>query len=549
MKKKRLPIGVSDFKKIIEKNYYYVDKTNFIEEILDKRSEVTLITRPRRFGKTLNMTTLKYFLDIKESEENKKLFVGLNIEKSEYIDEQGKYPIIFLSMKDLEGNTYNEFYENFKRKISNLFAEYTYLRDNLNRRDLIEFDRIWFREVEGDYTYSLSFLSRLLHTYYKVKPVLLIDEYDSVIIKANEMEYYNKVKTLIGIFYGNGLKDGDIEFSVITGILRVAKESIFSTLNNFKVSSILSEDYNFFGMLENEVENMLKYYNLETTLENTKKWYNGYLFGKSRVYNPWSIINHCDTGKLESYWINTSANTLIMNMLEEADDKMQDLLYKLLKDGELKTKLPENMIFSKKYGNSIILYLMFSAGYLTIDKMIENENEKEYYLKIPNYEVRKYFKNTFIDILESNDGSSFVILEKALKDGNIKGTDSIEEIIQEMFISSMSYLDIAKEEKFYHNLILGMMIGLTNSFYIHSNRESGLGRYDLALEPKNKNSFGYIFEFKVLKDKESLEELSKQAFKQIFEKKYEQNMKNRGVNKIIKIVMIFFNKTLSVYFD
>lgn len=545
MIKKRLPIGVSDFKKIIEENYYYVDKTNFIKEILEKKSEVTLLARPRRFGKTLNMTTLKYFLDIKESLENRKLFSGLNIEKSDYIVEQGKYPVIYLTMKDLGGRNFTEFYEEFKSKVSGIFNEYENIREKLNARDLKEFDKIWSKEENGDYSRALNFLSELIFKCYKIKPVLLIDEYDAPMIKANEMGYYDDVKELIGTFYGSALKDGVAAFSVITGILRVAKESIFSTLNNLKVSRILSEDYSHFGMLELEVEEILKYYNLETTLNDTKKWYNGYLFGKEKVYNPWSILNHCDTGKLEGYWVNTSANTLIKMMLENADEQITDIFYELLRDGKVKTILNENVIFGQKYSNDTILYLMFSAGYLTIDSI--GKKDDEYYLKIPNYEVKKYFKNTFVDIVKGNGINSFSELEDALLEGKIRGVKSIDELINTMFLSSMSYLDSSKEEKFYHNLVLGMLIGLDNHFYIHSNREVGIGRYDLALEPKDKKGYGYIFEFKVSKKNDDMEKMGAQALDQIERKIYEHEMRSRGISKIIKIGMVFCGKTLKLY--
>ena len=548
MDKKRLPIGISDFKEMIEDNYYYVDKTNFIAEILEKRAKATLITRPRRFGKTLNMTTLKYFLDIKNVEENKKLFQGLDIEESKYMCEQGKYPVIYLTMKDCGGESYLEFLKNFKSLVSNLFVEHKDIREYLDVRNLEQFDKIWLEKDDGKYNEALKFLSQIIFEYYKMRPVILIDEYDAPMIKANEYGYYEDIKELIGGFYGSALKDGVAAFSVITGILRIAKESIFSTLNNLKVSTILSEDYIQFGMEEWEVDGILNYYDLETALEDAKMWYNGYLFGKVKVYNPWSILNYCDTKKLESYWVNTSANKLIMKILEESDDKIKDIFYKLLKDEKVSTILNDYMIFGENYSDSTVLYLMFSAGYLTIDGLSE-EWDDEYYIKIPNYEVKKYFKNTFIDIIGNNSKSSFADLEKALVRGKVSGIDSIEEEIQNMFLTSVSYHDGDKQEKFYHNLVLGMLIGLDRYFHVYSNREEGLGRYDLALEPKDKNRFGYIFEFKVAKSTEEkdMNEAGIEALSQIDRKMYERGMKERGISKIVKLGLVFSGKKLKFY--
>lgn len=266
------------------------------------------------------------------------------------------------------------------------------------------------------------------------------------------------------------------------------------------------------------------------------------------IHNPWSILNYCDTKKLESFWVNTSANKLIMKILEESDDKIKDIFYKLLKDEKVSTILNDYMIFGENYSDSTVLYLMFSAGYLTIDGLSE-EWDDEYYIKIPNYEVRKYFKNTFIDIIGNNSKSSFADLEKALVRGKVQGIDSIEEEIQNMFLTSVSYHDGDKQEKFYHNLVLGMLIGLDRYFHVYSNREEGLGRYDLALEPKDKNRFGYIFEFKVAKSTEEkdMNEAGFDALSQIDKKMYKHGMKERGISKIMKLGLVFSGKKLKFY--
>ncbi|MGL4902793.1 MAG: AAA family ATPase [Cetobacterium sp.] len=537
MERKKLPIGVSDFKKLIEENYYYIDKTGFIEEILEKKAEVTLICRPRRFGKTLNMSTLKYFLDRKNAEKNNQLFRGLNIEKSKYMAEAGKYPVIFLTMKGINGENYSKFLQKFSSVLSDLYNDYEDLRESLNLKEKMYFDKVWLGEPDTDLTRALKFLSDIVYKYSGIKPVLLIDEYDSPMIVAHEKGYYEEVKELIGDFYGEALKDAPISFAVVTGILRVAKESIFSSLNN----------YNHFGMTEDEVETILKYYGLETELDAAKSWYNGYTFGNEKVYNPWSILNHCENGDLISYWVNTSANTLIMQLLKDADEDINDTFYELLRGGVARVILDDNMIFGEKYSDSTILYLMFSAGYLTIDRV--GERRREYYLRIPNEEVKDYFRKTFVEIADSAGENSFSKLEEALLVGKIFGNNSVEAKINSMFQTSMSYLDGSKQEKFYHNLILGMMIGLDDKFYIHSNREEGLGRYDLALEPKSKSGIGYIFEFKVAvsSSEHDFDQAGAEVLAQIDKKIYETGLRERGVEKIIKIGMVFASKVLKLY--
>ncbi|MGL5904241.1 MAG: AAA family ATPase, partial [Cetobacterium sp.] len=503
--------------------------------------------RPRRFGKTLNMSTLKYFLTRENASENIELFRGLNIEKSKYIAEAGKYPVIFLTLKGLDGDNYPEFLRKFKRLLSKLFKEHKHLKEFLDEDDLMNFEKIISRKDDGDYDIALQFLSELYEEYVGIKPVLLIDEYDSPMIVAHEKGYYEETKDLMGSFYGSALKDAPISFAVVTGILRVAKESIFSSLNNLKVSTLLTNNYNHFGMTESEVEEILKYYNLETTMESAKSWYNGYTFGDEKVYNPWSILNHCENGELISYWVNTSANTLIIKLLKEADEDIKDTFYELLNGGSARTILDDNMIFGEKYSDSTILYLMFSAGYLTIDR--PGEEEDQYYLRIPNLEVKKYFRKTFISILTPKSKDSFSKLKEALVIGKIRGNDSVEEKINGFFMASMSYLDGARQEKFYHNLILGMMIGLDDKFYIHSNREEGLGRYDLALEPRDKSGFGYIFEFKVAtsSSESDFHIAGEEALAQIDKKIYETGLRERGIEKIIKIGMVFSGKELKFY--
>ena len=319
-RKKKLPIGLSDFKEIIEYDYYYFDKTKFIENILEDRSKVKLFTRPRRFGKTLNISMLKYFFDVKNKDENRKLFEGLNISKSEYFEKQGEFPVISVSFKNYNKNDWESGFKSIKSTISDIYAKFEDLMEHLNKRELKKFEDIWLEKDEGDWEKSLLNLTKYLYNYYGKKVVVLIDEYDQPIINSYIKGYYNKIIDFFKNFYRAVLKDNEyLEMSIMTGILRVAKENIFSGLNNIKVHSILNKQFTeYFGILENEVEEaLIKDFNLEYDLLDVQKWYNGYLFGDIKVYNPWSIINFLDEKRLEAYWVNTSGNGLIQLYLQK----------------------------------------------------------------------------------------------------------------------------------------------------------------------------------------------------------------------------------------
>ena len=300
MRKKAVPVGIEDFKRIIKEDYYYVDKTMLIEKLLINRAPVTLFTRPRRFGKTLNMSMLKYFFDIKDKEENKKLFENLKVSDSEYMSEQGKYPVIFISLKDLKGNTWEENFILIKKHIKNLYMEFYGLKDKLNPIFKNDFEKIVMEKEEADWIYSLKNLSNYLYEYYRKSVIILIDEYDAPIINAFDKGYYNEAINFFQTFYSSALKtNNSLKYGILTGITRIIKEGIFSGLNNVITYNILGNDFEtFFGLSEEEVENSLKYFELEYEIEEVKKWYDGYKFGNSEVYNPWSIINYLRTKEL-----------------------------------------------------------------------------------------------------------------------------------------------------------------------------------------------------------------------------------------------------------
>ena len=401
-RKKKLPIGLSDFKEIIEYDYYYFDKTKFIENILEDRSKVKLFTRPRRFGKTLNMSMLKYFFDVKNKEENKKLFEGLNISQSEYFEKQGEFPVISISFKNYNKNDWESGFKSIKSTISDIYAKFEDLMEYLNKRDLKKFEDIWLEKDEGDWERSLLNLTKYVYEYYGKKVIVLIDEYDQPIINSYINGYYNETIDFFKSFYGSVLKDNEyLEMSVITGILRVAKENIFSGLNNLEVHTILDSEFTeYFGIMEDEVEEALKDFNLEYELEDVQKWYNGYLFGDTKVYNPWSIINFLKKGRLRPYWVNTSGNVLIQLYLEKLKNEIFDEFSKLLNKESVLKRINDNMTFGNLEANfeKNIWNLFFHSGYLTLaeeyDVMKKNTG-----IKIPNKEILEMFSEMFIDIV------------------------------------------------------------------------------------------------------------------------------------------------------
>lgn len=539
---KKLPTGISDFETIIENNYYYIDKTLFIEEIGKNIGKTLLFTKPRRFGKTLNMSTLKYFFDIKEAEKNRKLFEGLNIEKTPYISEQGKYPVIFISFKDIKEMSINNCEEQLKQLISSLY------RDNLNViESLDEFDREDFVNIcrknfnQVTLSNSLKFLSKILYEYYKQKVIILIDEYDTPLVSAHQYGYYDEALNLFKGLYSSALKDNPyLHMGVITGIIRVNKAGIFSDLNNLSVNTIMENEYSeYFGITEKEVEEMLSYYDMEYEMPEVKLWYDGYRFGNAEIYNPWNILNFVRSQELKAYWIDTSENYLINHVIKNAGEDLFDALKELFAGKSVEETITGNSSMSTLLTQQEIWELMLFSGYLTIDKKIERN---QYLVKIPNKEVQDFFKDKFIEI-SFGGYSRFYNAMRALKENNI---ERFEILLQQMVLNSLSYHDTDKEEKFYHILLLGMIQSLDEEYHIHSNQESGLGRYDIELEPRNKNKRGYILELKVASSEEQLKERAEEGLAQISEKKYGSVLKERGIKEITYIRIAFHGKKVCI---
>ena len=540
---KRLAIGLSDFKHLIEEDFYYFDKTKFIEEVMKDGSQVKLFARPRRFGKTLNMSMLKYFFDIENREENKKIFKDLYIEKTEAFKEQGQYPVIFLSLKDLKALTWEQMEKAIKSAISRLFSEYKYLLNDLDKFDTLAFENILLKNTElEDLKEALKFLTRILYEKYNKKVVVLIDEYDSPLVSAYINGYYEKAKDFFKTFYSTVLKDNSyLQMGVLTGIIRVIKAGIFSDLNNLSTYTILSDVYtDSYGLTEEEVEKSLKYYGIEQEISNVKDWYDGYKFGDSEVYNPWSILNFLRFKELRAYWVDTSGNDLIKDVLKKITKNTIEALERLFNGEGLKQNISGTSDLSKLLSEEELWELMLFSGYLTVEEKIDQDN---YVLRLPNKEVRTLYRKTFFEKYFGR-GSKLLYLMEALTENRI---DEYEERLQEILLTSVSYNDTKKgNEAFYHGLIMGMGLYLEGEYITKSNIESGLGRYDFVIEPKNKTKRAFIMEFKATDSIENLEEISKEALRQIEDKKYDISLKQNGVKDITYLGIAFCGKQIKI---
>ena len=561
-KKTKLPIGVSNFKDIIEKNYYYFDKTKFIENILEDGSQVKLFTRPRRFGKTLNMSMLKYFFDVKNKDENRKLFEGLNISKSEYFDMQGNFPVISVSFKKYQEKDWKNGFDMIKDIISGLYDEFEFVKEKLSARKKKKFDSILMEEANlANWKNSLADLSNYLYDFYGKKVIVLIDEYDQPIINSYIEGYYDETIDFFKSFYGAVLKDNEyLEMGVMTGILRVAKENIFSGLNNVKVHSILNERFTeYFGVLENEVETALKDFGLEYDLSDVQKWYNGYLFGETKVYNPWSIINFLDEKKLGAYWVNTSENSLIKLYLQKMKKEIFDDFSKLLNEENISKIINDNVTFGNLEANfeKNFWNLFFHSGYLTLAEKYD-EMKKIVNIKIPNKEILEMFSDMFIEVYFKNTGI-FLDMTDALTNGDIS---NFKKYLKEILLENAGIFDVSGtyKEQFYHGLMLGLVLILKNEYEITSNNFAGKGRYDLLLKPKNilEGKEGIVIELKIINGTENLnndkihEKLEKEceiALNQIDEKGYSSVLKNAGIEKVLKIGIAFLGKEFEVKFE
>ena len=540
---KRIGIGLSDFKHLIEEGFYYFDKTKFIDEVIKDGAQVKLFARPRRFGKTLNMSMLKYFFDIKKAEENRKLFKNLYIEKTESFKEQGQYPVVFLSLKDLKATTWEEMERKIIIILSDFFSEYEYLLNELTGISFENLKNIIYRKADIDeLTTTLKFLTKILYEKYNKKVMVLIDEYDSPLVSAYINGYYKKAKDFFKTFYSIVLKDNNyLQMGILTGIIRVIKAGIFSDLNNLSTYTILSDDYtDSYGLTEEEVEKSLKDYGLEYEISKVKDWYDGYRFGNSEVYNPWSILNFLRFKELRAYWVDTSGNDLINDVLKKITKDTVRALERLFNGEGLRQNISGTSDLSKLLDENELWELLLFSGYLTIEEKIDQKN---YILRLPNKEVKELFKDSFLERYFGR-GNKLSDLMEALTENRI---DEYEGNLQEILLTSVSYNDTKKgNEAFYHGLIMGMGLYLEGEYITKSNIESGLGRYDFSVEPKNKNKRAFIMEFKSTDSVEKLEEVSKEALEQIEAKKYDISLKQNGIKEITYIGIAFCGKQIKI---
>ena len=546
-------IGESDFKMLRTNKNYYIDKTMYIKHIIDNKSKVILITRPRRFGKTLNMSMLKYYFDctIKDSKE---LFESLKIMKQdkEYTSKLGYYPVIYLTLKDAGLMSYDLMIMQLKTIMMELYYEHKYLLDG----EMSEGERTIFNKIlaananDVELINSVKMLSKLLNQYFDKPVILLIDEYDVPLQSAYVEGYYDEAVKFFKTFYGITFKDNSyLEKTVLTGVSRVAKESIFSGANNFKVYTVLDDEFSEdFGITEDEMDKIIKDFNIEDEKEEIRRWYDGYRIGNTEgIYNPWSILNYLTDRKLVPYWVNTSSNDLIKLILKNSIT-VKERIERLLNDEEIEVPINlETVIVGIENNEDNIWGLLLGTGYLKVTGVVDLAMHI-YKVKIPNYEIKFLFQQIIDEWFRNKViGNDLRSILKDLVTLNLKEFQKkFNILVKEMF----SYMDVGENtaENFYHAFVLGMLVGLKDTYYVNSNRESGVGRYDIMLEPKDKNGNSFIMEFKVLDDMEekTIEDTIENAKKQIEEKGYEANLKERGFTNITKMVFAFKGKEVKM---
>ena len=547
-------IGLSDFKTLRLRRNYYIDKTEFIKHIIDNQSSVVLITRPRRFGKTLNMSTLRYYFD-NQITDAKELFQGLKIMQfgKQYTSKMSNYPCIYLTLKDAGMPNYDYMIMQLKTIMMDLYFENKHL---LEDAEMSEGERNIFNKMlsasanEIDLINGVKMLSKIMYRHYQKPVMLFLDEYDVPLQSAYIEGFYNEAVKFFKIFYGTTFKDNTyLQKTVITGVSRIAKESIFSGANNFDVYTVLDDEFaTDFGITEHEIDKMIKDFNVEDEKDEIKKWYDGYkIGGQAGIYNPWSVLQYMKNKILQPYWVNTSSNDLIKMILKNSTT-VKEKIERLLKDEPIEVRVDQETIMVDIEKNEDNIWgLLVGTGYL---KPVDILDGKKCKVQIPNYEIRALFE----DIVEDwfNDKVIGNDLQSILKDLVTLNLNEYKKKFTKLVLEMFSYMDVGENtaENFYHAFVLGMLVGLKDSYYVNSNRESGLGRYDIMLEPKDKNQNSFIMEFKVLESDEeySLEDTIANAKKQIEDKMYEQNLRERGFDNITKMVYAFHGKNVKMEF-
>ena len=548
-----LPVGVENFEDLIQTGYYFVDKTLFIRELIDMKGKVNLFTRPRRFGKTLNMSMLRYFFEMGKAD-NAELFQGMKIMDAgeEYLAHMGKYPVISISLKSMKQLTYDDAFYCLQEELAREFKRHDELLPGLPyEEDRKKYLRFIGRKAEPkEYLDSLKFLSECLFQCYGRKSVILIDEYDVPLENAYFSGFYDKMVSVIRALFESALKTNDnLEFAVITGCLRISKEPIFTGLNNLKIMSITSRTYTeHFGFTPEEVEQILRDYGLEDNLKIVKQWYDGYRFGESEVYNPWSVINYVDSCSHDKkafakpYWSNTSSNSIVKNLIEQADISVKQEIERLIEGGTIEKPIHEDITYDDMNSTQDNLWnFLFFTGYLK--KISERQEGETIYMEmaIPNSEVRYVYKNAVLRWFEERtEKKELKPLYESLLNGK---ADELAEILSENLMETISFYDY--QESYYHGFLAGMLKNIGN-YIVQSNRESGNGRPDILVRYPSVRGKAVIIEIKVSKTYQGMEEKCDEALNQIEEQKYEEALRQEGYRDILKYGVTFYRKECMV---
>lgn len=540
--KKAVGLGLQDFEHVIEVKNFYIDKTRFIPEWWNNNDGVTLITRPRRFGKTLMLSTVEKFFS-NRVENNAELFDGLEVSKdASMMEECGKWPVLFVSFANIKSESFENAIRQFSWIFNELALNLSFLKEKMEQKDLELYENMTGEMDAVALSQCLHTFSRWLSKYYGKNVIILIDEYDTPMQESYVNGYWGKITELMRNMFNSTFKTNPyLRKALLTGITRVSRESLFSDLNNLKVITSSSEKYaDCFGFTEDEVFKSLDEYGYSSEKEKVREWYDGFKFGSVEgIYNPWSILSFLQEGKYEPYWANTSSNSLISKLVREGDPAIKESFGILLKGGSIITPIDEQLVYGEMEDNEVAVWsLMQATGYLKIVNITHGEAGDEYELKLTNYEIMRIFKIMVMSWFRGNGSTLYNEFVKALLRGEVNG---MNKFLNKFLLKTCSYFDGGKNasesepEKFYHGLVLGMMVGLGDRFILESNRESGFGRYDIMLKPKDvKADDGIIIEFKVLDDmdgEKTLEDTAAAALKQIEDMKYDETLKTLGVDE------------------
>lgn len=553
--RRSLPVGISDYVRA-QSEYYYVDKTLLIKEFLDQKPLVSLFTRPRRFGKTLNMDMLRVFFEISK-EDTGKYFIDKNIWKcgEEYRAHQGKYPVIFLTFKDVK---FDSWHATLNKIHSLLQEEYGRHRELLESDQIANYEKEYFRKImngmpyEVDLASALERLSKMLNVYYGKAPIIIIDEYDTPIQEGYSKDFYDEIIGFMRNFFSGAFKDNkNLSYGFLTGILRIAQESIFSGLNNLTVNSVMDAEYDeYFGFTEAEVHQMLEYYGIVEKEPELKVWYDGYLFGNTEIYNPWSVINYISRGCIpQAYWVNTGRNEILEDVLKIATDDITERLFALLQGEPVIAKIDQTIIYrvlSKEPAN--IYSLLLVAGYLkTLQKELQADGSYLCEVAIPNREIAAVYKSEILSHLMQIGAITTTTANKIAESLYANDRKKLQNAITEYMDRTISFYD-AGSEAFYHGLVLGLIALMDNQYTIKSNRESGDGRYDICLFPKETKYPGIVIELKWKRDLDAkdLEILAEKALMQIDRNRYDSDMDHTGIKDILKLGIAFSGKNVRV---